>query len=154
VLEVCRAVRRNWPADKPIFIRFSCTDYYPAATGGWDVEQTVRLCRLLQAEQLIDLVDCSAGYLTPEQRLPPEQECYQAHFAKAIRQQVPGMLTGAVGCITDPLAANQLLADGQADIVLLAREFLRNANWVTQAAARLQCPIDWMPQYARGKERR
>lgn len=150
VLEVCRVVRRNWPSSKPVFARFSCTDHIE---GGWDMEQTVRLCQMLCAEQLVDFVDCSAGGLARQQQLPAEEEGYQAHFAETIRQQIPGLATGAVGCITDPEAANRLLIDGKADAVLLARAFLRNANWVTQAADRLQCNIDWMPQYARGKER-
>lgn len=148
VRQVCEEVRRKWPETKPIWIRFSCTDW---ADGGWTFEETKELCRILYEAKLVDVVDCSSGGMTPQQKFPPLIPGYQVHFSREIRQHCPGLLTAAVGLISDAKHAEQLVRDGDADFVLLAREFLRNPSWVMQAAEKLDVPIDWFPQLNRGR---
>ncbi|MBX6377974.1 MAG: NADH:flavin oxidoreductase/NADH oxidase [Clostridia bacterium] len=145
LLEVVEAVRREWPADHPLFVRISCTDW---VEGGWDLDQSCRLARLL-ADAGVDLVDCSSGGLVPDARVP-EAPGYQVPFAERIRREV-GVPTGAVGLITDPFQAESILRNGQADLVLLAREFLRNPYWPLHAAQALGVgdPSRWPAQYRR-----
>ena len=142
-LEVARAVREAWPADKPVFYRISATDW---AEGGWDIEQSIHLCRRLK-EIGIDLIDCSSGGNIAEQkiRLGPG---YQVPFAEAIRAgaQIP---TAAVGLISDAVQAEQIVFHGQADAVCLARAALRDPYWPRHAAKALGVPLPWPNQYKR-----
>jgi 2,4-dienoyl-CoA reductase-like NADH-dependent reductase (Old Yellow Enzyme family) len=141
--EVVSAVRRVWPERSPLFVRISATDW---AEGGWDIDQSVAL-----AEQLIplgvDLIDCSSGGLVPNVQIPARPG-YQVPFADEIRQQT-GIMTGAVGMITSAAQADQILGEDKADIVLLAREFLRQPYWPLMVGQELGFPVSWPIQYLR-----
>lgn len=147
-LRVARAVREVWPAHLPLFVRISATDW---AEGGWDLEQSIHFCRWLKAEG-IDLIDCSSGGLVPHARIPVEPG-YQVPFAREIRRQA-GIPTGAVGLITDPVQAQTILEQGDADAVLLARELLRDPYWPLHAATALGVERAWPVQYERAKPRK
>jgi len=148
LLEIVAAVRTEWPAELPLFVRLSCTDWVP---GGWDIEQTVALCRMLAEGGAVDLVDCSSGGLDPGQAVPLHPG-YQVPFAERIRRDT-GVLTGAVGLITTAQQADRIIRGGQADLVLLAREFLRDPYWPLHAAAELGVAAHWPPQYLRAAPR-
>lgn len=143
-LEVVRAVRAAWPAELPLLVRISATDWIE---GGWDLAQSVVFARELKAAG-VDLVDCSSGALSPAQKIPVAPG-YQVPFAAAVRQQA-GVPTGAVGLITEPAQAEQVLVTGQADAVLLARAMLRDPYWPLHAAKALGVKVDYAPvQYLR-----
>lgn len=144
-LRVASAVREIWPSDLPVFVRISATDW---ADGGWDLSQSVVLCRKLK-DIGIDLIDCSSGGLVP-QAVVPTGPGYQTPFATSIRKEV-GIATGTVGFITEPVQAEQIIATGLADVVILARELLRNPYWPMQAAKALQVDLSWPVQYLRAK---
>jgi 2,4-dienoyl-CoA reductase-like NADH-dependent reductase (Old Yellow Enzyme family) len=118
--------------------------------GGWDLAQSIDFCRRLK-DLGIDLIDCSSGGLVPG-ALIPAGPGYQTPFAAAIRRDV-GMPTGTVGYITEPVQAEQIVATGQADVVILAREMLRHPYWPLHAAWRLSADIPWPNQYRRAKQR-
>jgi len=149
-LEVVRAVRANFPAELPVWVRISATDWVDpspdAPSGGLTVDESVAFARMLKAEG-IDLVDCSSGGNDPRQQIPVGAG-YQVAFADRIRQEA-GVRTGAVGMITAPEQADQIIRTGQADVVLLAREMLREPYWPLQAAAALHKPAVWPVQYER-----
>ncbi len=145
-LEVTDAVRAVWPAELPLLVRISATDW---ASGGWDVEQSVALARLLR-DRGVDLVDCSTGGLVPGVKIPVEPG-YQTRFAEQIRRDA-GIATGAVGLITDPEQADAIVRRGQADVVLLARQLLRDPNWPLRAAKRLGVAVPWPKQYERAAD--
>jgi 2,4-dienoyl-CoA reductase-like NADH-dependent reductase (Old Yellow Enzyme family) len=142
-LDVVRAVRLVWPERLPLFVRISATDW---AEGGWDIEQSVELAKILKNEG-VDLIDVSSGGLVAHQKiiLGPG---YQVPFAARIRREA-GIATGAVGLITESAQAEAILADGDADIVLLARELLRDPYWPRRAAQELGVQIASPQQYAR-----
>jgi 2,4-dienoyl-CoA reductase-like NADH-dependent reductase (Old Yellow Enzyme family) len=143
VVEVTRAVRAEWPDQFPIFLRISATDW---VEGGWDVEQSVKLtCRLSPLG--VDLVDCSSGGLVPGAKMPTGPG-YQLEFARRVRHDA-GVKTAAVGLITEPEQANAVIAEGEADVVLLARQLLRNPYWPLRAARVLGATVTWPPQYQR-----
>jgi len=144
-LAAARAVREAWPEDQPLFARISATDW---VEGGWDLEQSVQLAGWLK-EAGVDLIDCSSGGLTPDARIPVGPG-YQTRFATAIRERV-GIATGAVGLITEPEQAEQIVATGLADCVFLARELLRDPHWPLHAARRLRVDLPWPPQYERAR---
>ncbi len=144
-ISVARAVRDAWPAGLPVFVRLSATDW---ADGGWDLAQSVQLCRKLK-EIGIDLIDCSSGGLVYQVGIPAGPG-YQTPFATTIRKEA-GIATGAVGFIIDPMQAEQIIATGLADAVILAREMLRNPYWPMQAALRLKVDIPWPVQYLRAR---
>jgi 2,4-dienoyl-CoA reductase-like NADH-dependent reductase (Old Yellow Enzyme family) len=146
VLEVTRAVRAVWPADLPLFVRISATDW---AEGGWDLDQSVELCRRL-APLGVDLVDCSSGGLVPGVRIPSGPG-YQVGFAERIRREA-GVPTGAVGLITSPAQADAIVAEGRADVVLLARQLLRDPYWPLRAAKALGVPAPWPVEYLRAAD--
>jgi len=125
------------------FIRISSTDW---VEGGWDVEQAVELARALRALG-VDLVDCSSGGNIADAKIPMGPG-YQVAFAERIRSDA-GILTGAVGMITEAHQADEIIRRGQADIVLLAREMLRDPYWPLHAAAKLGKFISWPAQYLR-----
>jgi 2,4-dienoyl-CoA reductase-like NADH-dependent reductase (Old Yellow Enzyme family) len=141
--EVITAVRRVWPESAPLFLRISATDWIE---GGWDLEQSIRLAEL--AGPLgVDLIDCSSGGLAPGAKIPVRAG-YQVPFADEIRRRT-GLLTGAVGLITTAAQADLILREGKADVVLLAREFLRQPYWPLHVARELGFPCSWPAQYLR-----
>lgn len=144
-LEVAKKVREIWPENLPLFVRISCTDWME---GGWELVQSVELCRRLK-EMAVDLIDCSSGGLVPRARIPVGPG-FQVPFAEAVRREV-GIAVGAVGLITSPVQAEQIVANGQADAVLLARELLRNPYWPLDAARALGVDLPWPPQYRLAK---
>jgi 2,4-dienoyl-CoA reductase-like NADH-dependent reductase (Old Yellow Enzyme family) len=142
-LAVAAAVRAAVPADRPVFVRVSATDW---VEGGWDLEQSIAFCAALK-ELGIDLIDVSTGGNVPDARIPVGPG-YQVPFAAAIRQQA-GIATAAVGMITEPLQAEEILQAGQADAVFIAREFLRDPYFVFRAARELGGQVDVPKQYGR-----
>jgi 2,4-dienoyl-CoA reductase-like NADH-dependent reductase (Old Yellow Enzyme family) len=146
-LRVAAAVREAVPDRLPLFVRVSATDY---VEGGWDLKQSVELARTLK-EAGVDLVDCSSGGNVPRAPIPLEPG-YQVPFAAAIRREA-GVATGAVGLITEAEHAEQIVAGGQADAVLLARAFLRDPYWPMHAGDALGDDVAWPVQYGRGKAR-
>jgi 2,4-dienoyl-CoA reductase-like NADH-dependent reductase (Old Yellow Enzyme family) len=146
-LEVIRSVRSAWPQHLPLFVRISATDWAPESLGAsWDLPQSVAFAKLMKQEG-VDLVDVSSGANTPAQQIPVGPG-YQVHHAETIRREA-GIPTGAVGMITEPAQADQIVRSGQADLVLLARELLRHPYWPLHAAAALRQQITWPVQYAR-----
>ena len=143
VREIVEAVRRQWPENLPLFMRISATDW---VEGAWDIEQSVRLARELKTMG-VDLIDCSSGGNAPDAKIPIGPG-YQVPFAERIRRDAD-ILTGAVGMITEPMQAEQIVNTGQADVVLLAREMLRNPYWPFRAASELGQTISWPVQYLR-----
>jgi 2,4-dienoyl-CoA reductase-like NADH-dependent reductase (Old Yellow Enzyme family) len=140
--EIVAAVRGSWPERAPLFVRISATDWIE---GGWDIEQSVELAR--QVKQLgADLIDCSSGGNVHAK--VPVGPGYQTPFAEQIRREA-NILTGAVGMITSPVQAEHVLVNGQADAVIIAREFLRDPYWPLRAARELGQPISWPVQYLR-----
>jgi 2,4-dienoyl-CoA reductase-like NADH-dependent reductase (Old Yellow Enzyme family) len=142
-LEVAAAVRRVWPEGLPVFYRMSATDW---VEGGWSAGDSVELSRGLKAAG-VDLVDCSSGGNSPHQQIPLGPG-YQVPFAERIRREA-GILTGAVGMITTPEQAESIVGGGQADMVLLAREFLRDPYFALHAAGTLGEKPAAPVQYAR-----
>jgi 2,4-dienoyl-CoA reductase-like NADH-dependent reductase (Old Yellow Enzyme family) len=146
-LRVAEAVRAAWPADLPVLVRISASDW---VEGGLDLAQSLVLAGRLK-DLGIDLIDCSSGGLVANAAIPVGPG-YQTPFAAAIRREV-GIPTATVGLITDPAQAEHILVTGQADAVSLAREMLRNPYWPLQAAAALGADIEWPIQYRRAKIR-
>jgi len=144
-LEVAAAVREAWPAELPVLVRISATDW---AEGGWDIEQSVTLAARLKALG-VDLIDCSGGGLVPDAVIPSGPG-YQVAFAARIRAEA-GIATGAVGMITEAFQAEQILRTGQADAVLMARELLRDPYWPRRAARTLGDDVPWPVQYERAR---
>jgi 2,4-dienoyl-CoA reductase-like NADH-dependent reductase (Old Yellow Enzyme family) len=144
-LQVAAAVREYLPADIPLFVRISCTDW---AEGGWDLDQSVEFSKALKNIG-IDLIDCSGGALVPYAQIPAGPG-YQTPFAAEIRARA-GIATGAVGMITHPMQAEHILTTGQADVVILGRELLRNPYWPLEAARLLHTDLPWPLQYERAK---
>jgi 2,4-dienoyl-CoA reductase-like NADH-dependent reductase (Old Yellow Enzyme family) len=145
LLEVVDAVRSEWPAEKPLFVRISCTDWMD---GSWDLESSVKLAQVLKAGGKVDLVDCSSGGVDPRQKVPTHPG-YQVPFAAAVRSRA-GIATAALGLISSPEMAEQIVANGQADVVVMARAFLNDPYWPLHAAKALKAKIPWPPQYERG----
>jgi 2,4-dienoyl-CoA reductase-like NADH-dependent reductase (Old Yellow Enzyme family) len=146
-LEVIRAVRAAWPQHLPVFVRISATDWAPETLGAsWDLPQSVAFSKLIKQEG-IDLIDVSTGGNHPAQQIPVGAG-YQVHHSETIHHEA-GIPTGAVGMITEPAQADQLIRTGQADLVLLARELLRNPYWPLHAADTLHQQTPWPVQYAR-----
>ncbi len=143
VVEVVDAMRAVLPAELPLLVRISATDW---AEGGWDIDQSVGLAKVLK-EHKVDLVDVSSGGMTPQQVVPVGPG-YQTPFAERIRREAK-IPTGAVGMITGAAQAEHILRTGQADLVLLAREFLREPYWPLDAASELGDVASWPAQYLR-----
>lgn len=144
-LEVVDAVQSEWPKDLPLFVRISATDW---ADGGWNVEESVALTKILK-QKGVDLIDASSGGLVSHQKIPLGPN-YQVPFAEKIKKDT-GILTGAVGLITEAIQAEEIIASGKADLVLFARESLRNPNLGLTFAHELQATIQWPKQYERAK---
>ena len=141
--EIIAAVRDSWPERAPLFVRISATDWID---GGWDIQQSVELARQLK-ELGADLIDCSSGGNVAHAKIPAGPG-YQTQFAEQIRREA-GILTGAVGMITSPVQAEHIMVTGQADAVVIAREFLRDPYWPLRAARELGQAISWPVQYLR-----
>jgi len=141
--EVIAAVRVAWPAPMPLVVRVSATDWME---GGWDIDECVQLCRWLR-EDGVDLIDCSSGGNVPDAKIPVAPG-YQVPFAARIRREA-GIATGAVGLITDARQAESILERGDADLVFLARELLRDPYFPRRAAAELGACIEPPVQYGR-----
>jgi 2,4-dienoyl-CoA reductase-like NADH-dependent reductase (Old Yellow Enzyme family) len=145
LLEVVDAVRSEWPDDKPLFVRISCSDWME---GGWGLEDSVKLAQVLKAGGKVDLIDCSSGGVDARQKIELKPG-YQVPFAAAIRARA-GIATGAVGLISKPEMAEEIVASGQADIIVMARAFLNDPHWPLHAAKVLKAKIAWPKQYERG----
>ncbi|MBI2294546.1 MAG: NADH:flavin oxidoreductase/NADH oxidase [Betaproteobacteria bacterium] len=145
LLEVVDAVRSEWPDEKPLFVRISCTDWME---GGWDLESSVKLAQVLKAGGKVDLMDCSSGGVDPRQKVNIHPG-YQVPFAAAVRGRA-GIGTGAIGLIYSPDMAEQIIASGQADLVVMARAMLNDPYWPLHAAKALRAKIPWPKQYERG----
>jgi len=143
LLEVVRAVRGTWPENAPLFVRISATDWEES---GWTLDDSVALARRLK-DSGVDLIDCSSGGNVPPARIPVGPG-YQTPFAERIRREAR-ILTGAVGMITAPAQADHIIRTGQADVAILAREFLRDPYWPLRAARDLGYPVPWPVQYVR-----
>jgi 2,4-dienoyl-CoA reductase-like NADH-dependent reductase (Old Yellow Enzyme family) len=142
-LQVVDAVRAQWPAHLPLFVRISATDWVP---GGWSVDESVQISRLFR-EHGVDLVDVSSGGQVPNAQIPTGPG-FQVEFAARIRREA-AVPTAAVGLITDPVQADAIVAQGEADLILLGRELLRDPYWPLHAAAVLAEPSSWPQQYLR-----
>jgi len=144
-LEVATAVRETWPSDLPVFVRISATDW---VDGGWDLAQSIELSRELKKIG-IDLIDCSSGGIVPTAKVPVAPG-YQVKFAEEIRRHAD-IMTGAIGMITDAIHAENILATGQADVIIMAREFLRDPYFPLHAAKVLGDDPEYPVQYLRAK---
>jgi 2,4-dienoyl-CoA reductase-like NADH-dependent reductase (Old Yellow Enzyme family) len=143
VREVVTAVRAVWPEHLPLLIRLSATDWIE---GGWNIEETIELCRLLKGLG-VDLVDVSSAGLLPTAQIPVGPG-FQTEFAARVRHEA-NIPTAAVGLITSPAQADHIVRSGQADMVLLGREILRNPYWPLEAAQALGQLASWPQQYLR-----
>ncbi|KAF2339436.1 NADH:flavin oxidoreductase/NADH oxidase [Flavobacterium tistrianum] len=144
-LEVVEAVQSEWPSDLPLFVRISATDW---AENGWNPEESVQLSKILK-EKGVDLIDVSSGGLVSHQKITLGPG-YQVPFAEKVKQEA-NIATGAVGLITDAHQAEEILNMDQADLILFARESLRNPNLPLDFAATLNDDIQWPKQYERAK---
>ncbi|WP_295468059.1 NADH:flavin oxidoreductase/NADH oxidase [uncultured Pseudomonas sp.] len=147
LLEVTADVRAVWPAELPLFVRVSATDW---VEDGWDVDETVELARRLKTIG-VDLIDVSSGGTAAQADIPTGPG-YQTQFAERVRKEAE-IPSGAVGMITDAAQAEHVLRTGQADLVLLARELLRDPYWPLNAAEALREKVSWPPQYVRAAHR-
>jgi len=145
LMEVVKAVQTVWPENLPLIVRISATDW---TEGGWDVTEAVELSSLLKKNG-VDLIDCSSGGMVPHQQITLGPG-YQVQFAERIRKET-GILTGAVGMITEARQAEDILLKGQADFILIARESLRDPYFPLNAAKKLGDDVDWPLQYLRAK---
>lgn len=143
LLQVVDAVRGMWATHLPVFVRISASDW---AEGGWTIEDSIKLAKKLR-EHGVDLVDVSSGGLVPHAQIPAAPG-YQVPFAARVRSEAE-IQTAAVGMITEPIQANAIIEQGQADLVLLAREMLRDPYWGVHAAAALSEQASWPVQYLR-----
>ena len=143
--EIVGAVRARWPESLPLFVRISATDWID---GGWTIEESVELAKILRS-QGVDLIDASSGGLAPQQRIAAGPG-YQVPFAARIRREA-GIATGAVGMITEAAQADAIVAAGEADLVFIARELLRDPYWPLHAARALGVDLPWPNQYQRAK---
>ena len=143
VLETARALRKRWPDRLPLWVRISATDW---VEGGWDAESSVELARRMKKEG-VDLVDASSGGTKPDAKIPVGPG-FQTPFAEKIRREA-GVLTGAVGMITQAAQAETILRTGQADVVFLGREFLRDPYFPLRAAGTLHDKVNSPLQYGR-----
>ncbi len=145
LMETIDAVRAEWPAELPLFVRLSCVDYM---AGGLTIEDTVALCGELAARGDVDLIDCSSGGVSPDARIPSLHAGYQVSFADAVKHGA-NIATGAVGLITEPTHAAEIIGNGRADIVLLARAVLADPGWPLRAAKALGAKPPLLDQYLR-----
>ena len=145
LLEVTAAVQANWPKEYPLFLRISASDW---VEGGWTIEDSVRLAQIMKHKG-IDLIDCSSGGLASNAVIQPNPG-YQVGFADEVKNK-GGILSGAVGIITEPNQANEIITSGKADMVFMARELLRDPYFPLRAAYELGVDVQWPDQYVRAK---
>ena len=148
LLETVTAVRSIWPEEYPLFVRLSTTD---SMDGGWTIDDSVALAQILKGAG-VDLIDCSSGGIVPDIVIPASPG-YQVPFSEKIRQQA-GIRTGAVGMITTSEQAEEIIANGRADLVIMARELLRDPYFPLRAARELGHDMRWPLQYERAKLKR
>jgi 2,4-dienoyl-CoA reductase-like NADH-dependent reductase (Old Yellow Enzyme family) len=146
LIELIDEVRKVWDEALPLFVRISATDW---VEGGWTIEESVELSKILKTKA-VDLIDCSSGGNSPGQKIPVGP-LYQTPFAERIKKEA-GILTGAVGLITTTHQAEGILEKGQADVVILARQLLREPYFPLHAARELGVDVPWPPQYERAKK--
>jgi 2,4-dienoyl-CoA reductase-like NADH-dependent reductase (Old Yellow Enzyme family) len=145
LLESVTAARTEWPAELPLFVRLSVTDW---VDGGWALEDSIRLAEILKRDGMVDLLDCSSGGNDPRQQIPIHPG-YQIPFARRIRR-ASGMRTAAVGLINSPDLAESVIANGDADLVVLGRTLMADPVWPLRAANALQASsVEWPTQYER-----
>ena len=145
LMEVVEATRAVWPAELPLFVRLSCTDWTP---GGLTLDDTIELSGWLKATGHVDLIDCSTGGIEPTMRIPSLHPGYQVPFAQRIREAT-GIMTGAVGLIRTPELAAEIVANERADLVFIGRAALADPAWPLHAAKALGVKPDLVPQYQR-----
>lgn len=145
LIEVVKRVQEYWPKGKPLFVRISASDW---TEGGWNIDESVRLSKVLK-QRGVDVVDCSSGGLVPHQKITLGPG-YQVPFAERIKKEAE-IMTGAVGLITSAKQAEEILVSEKADLVLIARESLRNPYFPLTAARELEVDIVWPNQYLRAK---
>jgi 2,4-dienoyl-CoA reductase-like NADH-dependent reductase (Old Yellow Enzyme family) len=145
LLEIVKAIQTAWPQNLPLFVRLSATDY---VEGGWNADETVQLASILKKNG-VDLIDSSSGGMVPYAKIPFGPG-YQVPFAERIKKEA-GILTGAVGMITQAMQAEEILSTGQADLILIARASLRDPYFALHAARELGEDIEWPKQYRRAK---
>ncbi|HSH64641.1 MAG TPA: NADH:flavin oxidoreductase/NADH oxidase [Bacteroidia bacterium] len=147
LLEIITAVREVWPEELPLFVRISATEW---VEGNWSESDSIKLAEILK-DKTVDLIDCSTGGNIPHVKIPIVP-MYQTPFAENIKKQT-GILTGAVGMITTSKEANHIIESNKADVVLLARELLRDPYFPLKAAHELQQEVVWPKQYERAKRK-
>ena len=147
-LEIVAATQEVWPPENPLFVRISATDW---AEGGWAPEESVKLSAILK-DKGVDLIDVSSGGNVSYQQIPLSPG-YQVPFAEAIKKET-GALTGAVGLITEAKQAEEILQEGKADLIIMARELLRDPYFPLHAAYELDEEPEWPEQYERAKPRK
>jgi 2,4-dienoyl-CoA reductase-like NADH-dependent reductase (Old Yellow Enzyme family) len=145
LIEVTEAVRKVWPEELPLFVRISATDW---TEGGWTAEESVKLAEVLKTKD-VDLIDCSTGGNVPHAKISVGPG-YQVQFAEQIKAQT-GILTGAVGMITTPEQAEEIVSSGKADVIIIARQLLRDPYFPLHAAKALGVDVAWPVQYERAK---
>jgi len=145
LLEVVACVKEAWPEEYPLFVRISASDW---TEGGWTADDSVALAKVLKANG-VDLVDCSSGGNVATAKIPLKPG-YQVPFAEQVKREA-GILTGAVGLITESAQADAIIQNGEADMVILARELLRDPHFPLRAAHELGHEVKWPVQYERAK---
>jgi 2,4-dienoyl-CoA reductase-like NADH-dependent reductase (Old Yellow Enzyme family) len=145
LLQIVAAVNEVWPENKPLFVRISASDW---AEGGWTIDDSVKLAVVLK-QAGVDLIDCSSGGAVRHQKISLGPG-YQVPFAKRIKSEA-AILTGAVGLIDNAQQAEEILSAGKADLILMAREFLRDPYFPIHAAKQMGQEITWPVQYERAK---
>ena len=146
LMECVAALRSEWPSDLPLFLRLSITDW---VDGGWGADDSIRLAKVLKDKGDVDLIDCSSGGNDPRQRIPIHPG-YQVPLSRAVRDG-SGIATGAVGLINSPDLAESILANGDADLIVLGRTLLADPVWPLRAANALKVPDrgNWPEPYER-----
>jgi 2,4-dienoyl-CoA reductase-like NADH-dependent reductase (Old Yellow Enzyme family) len=145
LVEIIDEVNKVWPADLPLFVRISATEWL---ADGWNVDDSVKLAVVLKSKG-VDVIDCSSGANMPHVKIPVEPG-YQVQFAEKIKREA-NIATAAVGLITTAAQAEKILADGQADFIFLARQFLREPYFALHAGKELDVDVQWPEQYERAK---
>ncbi|KAI9285710.1 NADPH dehydrogenase [Umbelopsis sp. AD052] len=147
LLEILESVQQNWPKDKPLFVRISATEWHSNPDEpSWDLDQSIKLSAILK-EKGVDLIDCSSG---DAEKIKNPMVMFQLPFAAAVKEKVD-ILTGAVGFITHPYQMESIIRSNKADLVFMAREFLRDPNLVYNAADQLGVKVQWLRQHERGQ---
>ena len=145
LLEIVDAINSIWPDNLPLFVRISATDY---VEGGWNIDESIKLSEILKNKG-VDLIDCSSGGTVSHVKIPLGPG-YQVKFAEQIKKET-GIMTGAVGLITNAKQAEEIVAKEQADLILIARASLRDPYFALHAAHELGVDVDWPVQYVRAK---